>query len=1075
MSAPSPNPSSPQGPTAEPRTDCGKAGEPTNPHLAAAEYAGAFPAISGYEILQELGHGGMGVVYKARQVKANRMVALKMILSGRHTSQEARLRFQIEVEAVARLAHANIVRLYEVGEHDGLPFFSLEYCSSGSLKRKWAGQAQPPRQTAALVEQLARAVAVAHAQGLVHRDLKPDNVLLDDEGSPKIADFGLARRLDEDGEQTGTGAVMGTPAYMAPEQAQGHTREAGPGADIYSLGVLLYEALTGHPPFHGATMLQTLEMVCTQEPTPPRKLQLQVPHDLEVICLKCLRKEPGRRYATAGELADDLGRFLRHEPIRARPVSRAQRVWKWSRRRPAVAGLLAAVVLVAALGMSGIVWQWRISVAASERAVYASGVANQERNRAQTERAEARWQQYRASISAASSAFQLGNALGAREALESAPREYRDWEWSYFHGRLQNVLRMLHSHEAPVYGACSSPDGARLVSWSSDRTLRLWDCASWQQLATLRRQPGEVQCAVFTPDGSRFVSAAGSEIRAWDTRSGKLLRSWPCPQVTSSLAVTPDGLHLVSGETKSRSARVWDLSTGQLVTELAHPGAPGSIAVSPDGKRIAVVGGDTVRLWDAQSRTLLWSDQVEKVSIETIAFSPDSSRLATGCNYPDNTIRIYDVATGKLEFRAEGHQNRINAVRFSPDSSLLASASMDQTVRLWDVREGEALAVLRGHTSHVRDVSFNKDGSRLVSASSDGTLRLWDVKIKRVIAVLLGHTDRVNTTAFLPDGKLIWSASNDCSIGVWDVEQIEHGGVLRGHTGYVYDVAVDCDGKRIASAAWDGTVRLWDMKGRDRRALRTDTRLLLSIAFSPDGRRVAAGSRDGRLWLWDLERDRPPLQVRLPGMGADSVSFAPDGKRLAVALGNYYPKAPGGDPTVRLLDPATGKELAVLAGHTDNLMAVRFSPDGTFIASGGYDGTVRVWESNSTRLVTTLHGHAGTVHAVEWSAASDLLASASEDRTVRLWNTRTFELIAVLRHASMVYAVAFNRDGTRLATGCEDNTIRLWDMKKHEQVAELIGHTGYVHAVVFSPDGKRLISGSGDHTVRIWETESTTR
>ncbi len=306
MSAPSPQPSSQQRPESEPTSDRDKAGEPTHSHLNATSDLASFPAIAGYEILEELGHGGMGVVYKARQVKANRVVALKMILSGRHTSQEVRLRFQIEVEAVARLTHANIVRLYEVGEHDGLPFFSLEYCGGGSLKTKWAGQPQPSRQAADVIEQLARAVAVAHAQGLVHRDLKPANVLLDDEGSPKIADFGLARRLDEDSEQTGTGAIMGTPAYMAPEQAEGRTREAGPTADVYSLGVLLYAALTGHPPFRGETMRQTLEMVCTHEPAPPRKLRRQVPHDLEVICLKCLRKEPEKRYATAGELADDL-------------------------------------------------------------------------------------------------------------------------------------------------------------------------------------------------------------------------------------------------------------------------------------------------------------------------------------------------------------------------------------------------------------------------------------------------------------------------------------------------------------------------------------------------------------------------------------------------------------------------------------------------------------------------------------------------------------------------------------------------------------------------------------------------
>jgi WD40 repeat protein/tRNA A-37 threonylcarbamoyl transferase component Bud32 len=1035
--------------------------------------------LPGYEILGELGRGGMGVVYKARDRKLNRLVAVKMILAGPHAGADERARFQTEARALAAVHHPNIVQIYEVGEHHDLAYLALEYLPGGSLAQRIARAPLPARAAAELVEVLARAMHCAHQAGIIHRDLKPGNILFAEDDTPRITDFGLAKPLGDSSADpaapTQVGLFMGTPSYMAPEQLQEVPVAVGPLADIYALGAILYETLTAQPPFRAVASVVMFYQVMYQDPPRPANLVPHVPADLETIALKCLNKEPEKRYATAGELADDLGRFLRNEPIRARPISSAERAWKWARRRPAVAGLLAAVVLVGMLGMSGIIWQWRGAVAATERAISASMVANQQRDRAQVERAEARWQQYRASISAASSALQLGNTLACRNALESAPNEYRDWEWSYFHGRLQNALRVLHGHEGPAYGACLSPDGARLVSWSSDRTLRLWDCTTWREIATLGVQPGEAQCAVFFPDGSRFVSASGGEIRVCDTRSGKLLRSWPCPLATGSLAVIPDGLRLVSGDAKGRSAHVWDLATGRPVAELEHPGRPAWVAVSPDGEYIAVAGDDTVRLWDARSRTLLWDEQVENASIETIAFSPDSSLLATGCNYPDNMVRVHDVATGKLVFRAEGHQNRINAVKFNPDSLVLASASMDQTVRLWDVCEGELLAVLRGHTSHVRDVAFNKDGSRLVSASSDGTLRLWDVEKRKAVAVLLGHTDKVNTAAFLPDGKRIWSASNDRTIGVWDVDQLEHGGVLRGHTSYVYDVAVTPDGQRIASAAWDGTVRLWDMTGRECRTFSADKQLLLSVAFSPDGRRLAAGSRSSQVWIWDVKGHHPSLQVRLPGVGAESLSFSPDGKRLAVALGNYYAKGPEGDPTVRVLDAVTGKELEVLHGHDDGVVAVCFSPDGKRIASGGYDRAVCVWDRDPAGPPTKLGGHTEVIRAVAWSPDGGLLASASEDRTVHLWNAQTFEPITVLRHASMVYAVAFNRDGTRLATGCEDNTIRLWDMKKHEEVAELIGHTGYVHAVVFSPDGKRLISGSGDHTVRIWEAVPTTR
>ena len=325
--------------------------------------------MPGYEILGVLGRGGMGVVYKARQVKTNRVVALKMILGSRHADAVEKARFQIEVEAIARLQHPNIVQLHEAGEHDGQPYFSLEFCDGGSLDRKLNGQPLPPTEAAALVETLARAIQSAHARGVVHRDLKPANVLLrlrvesgklrvEDEPSgpsatlhfrlstfePKITDFGLAKRTDADSDMSRSGAIMGTPSYMAPEQAGGRVREIGPAADVYALGALLYECLTGRPPFRGETALDTLRLVVSEEPVPPSYLNGKVPGDLETICLKCLQKEAGRRYGLAEGLAEDLRRFRAGEPITARPVGKAERLLKWVRRKPASAGLVAAAV-----------------------------------------------------------------------------------------------------------------------------------------------------------------------------------------------------------------------------------------------------------------------------------------------------------------------------------------------------------------------------------------------------------------------------------------------------------------------------------------------------------------------------------------------------------------------------------------------------------------------------------------------------------------------------------------------------------------------------------------------------------
>ncbi len=338
--------------------------------------------VPGYEILGELGRGGMGVVYKARQLAADRVVALKMILGGGHAGEADLARFRTEAQAVARLQHPGIVQVFEVAEHQGLPYFSLEFVDGGSLDKRLNGTPLPAAQAARLVELVAEAIDAAHRRHIVHRDLKPANILLTAEGQPKVTDFGLAKALDVEQGHTATGAIMGTPSYMAPEQAGGQTKDIGPAADVYALGAVLYECLTGRPSFRAATLLDTILQALSDEPVPPRQLQPKVPRDLETICLKCLRKEPARRYATAAELADDLGRFLGGEPIRARPVGRLERGWRWCRRNPALAGALAAVWLVFALGAT---FSTVLAVVAGQRAEDASrarSAADQEADKA---------------------------------------------------------------------------------------------------------------------------------------------------------------------------------------------------------------------------------------------------------------------------------------------------------------------------------------------------------------------------------------------------------------------------------------------------------------------------------------------------------------------------------------------------------------------------------------------------------------------------------------------------------------------------------------------------------------------
>jgi tetratricopeptide (TPR) repeat protein len=435
----------------------------------------AVPIIAGYEVLGELGRGGMGVVYRARQVLLNRPCVLKMILAGTHAGAEAVVRFLAEAEAVARLQHPNVVEIHHIGVADGLPFFELEYVEGGSLDRRLDGTPWPVRRAGELVEALAQGVAQAHDHGLIHRDLKPGNVLLTADGAPKIADFGLAKALDRESGLTRSDSIVGSPSYMAPEQAAGQAKLVGPLADVYALGAILYELLAGRPPFRGTTVMETLEQVKAAEPVPPRRLVPGLPRDVETIALKCLQKEPLKRYDSAAALAADLRRFLANEPIIARPVPFWERGWRWCRRHPAPATLTAALVLVAALGLTAILWQWSEAVKARDLATRRAAAEAGARLEAESSLALAR-KAVDASFTKVSES-KLMNMPGMRplrrDLLESALAFYE--EFVRRGGEEPSLLAELAATQARIgliYTDLSEPDKARA---SLNRAAELYE------------------------------------------------------------------------------------------------------------------------------------------------------------------------------------------------------------------------------------------------------------------------------------------------------------------------------------------------------------------------------------------------------------------------------------------------------------------------------------------------------------------------------------------------------------------------------------------------------------------------
>ena len=1000
-----------------------------------------WPEVPGYEIVGELGRGGMGVVYNARHQKLNRTVALKMILSGGHAAQEDLVRFLAEAETVAGLQHPNLVQLYEFGEHGNLPYFTLEYVAGGSLQAKLREGPLLPKDAACIIEQLARGMHYAHQHGVVHRDLKPANILLADSGQqtagsnasdlpaagcrlpavPKITDFGLVKHVEAGEGLTSTGAIMGTPQYMAPEQASGEGKRVGPAADIYALGAILYECLTGRPPFQAPTTMDTLLQVVASEPVPPRRLQPNLPRDLETICLNCLHKEPHKRYASAEALAEDLRRFRAGEPIRARPVGQFERAAKWVKRHPAVSGLSAVVVLVTLAGLGGIGWAYGM-------ALHERNVAQGETRRADDEAAAAWANQYIAHANLMASDWENANLSRIQETLNiyrnppPGRKDLRGWEWDYQERLCNHELRTLKGHTNSVGSVAFSPDGTRLATASYDNTVKLWDAGTSQVLRIFTGHTNGVPSVVFSPDGTRLASASHDKtVILWDVDTGKILHTLRGHTgEVYGVAFSPDGTHVASAS-NDKTVKLWDAGSGkELHTLEGHKGVVRIVAFSPDGMRLASAGFDkTVKLWDVGTCQILRTLKGHTGSIYAVAFSPDGTQLASASN--DGTLKLWPAGSDQALRTFKGHAGEVHGVAFSPDGTRLASASHDHTVRLWDIGSGEELHTLKGHTSSVFNVTFSPDGTRLASASYDQTVKLWDAGTDQEPRTLKGHADTaVNCVAFSPDGTQLASASADKTVKLWDTSSGQEIRSLKGHKAGVRSVAFNPDGKRLASASADKTVNLWDAgSGKKIETLIGHTGLVNSVAFSPDGTHLASASADRTVKLWDA---------------------------------------------------GSGTEIRTLIGHTGDVRSVAFNLDGTRLVSASADKTVKVWDSGSGQEIQTLMGHAGLVNSVALSLDGTRLAYARYDNTLRLWDTDSGQELRTLKgHTHWVMSAAFNPDGTRLASASNDRTVKLWDTASGQELRTLKGHTNSIYGVAFSRDGTQLASASLDGTIKLWD------
>ena len=977
--------------------------------------------IKNYDILGVLGRGGMGVVYKARQRGLNRMAALKMILSGGHASNEDILRFQTEAEAVAKLQHPNIVQIFEVSESEGHPFFSLEYVDGGTLAGKLSNNPLPARQAAELVEPLARAMFYAHENGILHRDLKPGNILLTLTGTPKITDFGLAKHMgDDSSNNTGTGSILGTPAYMAPEQAEGKIRELGPGVDIYALGSVLYHALTGRPPFVGETVLDTLQQVKNDDPVPPSRLQPKVPPDLETICLKCLQKEPRKRYETAQDLADDLLRFLKNEPIKARPIGVVERALKWARRRPQVAALLGALLFVIVGGFLGMFALW-----VRAEGLRTSAEKNEARALDEEKRAKDAESEVKVSLERSKRTLYAAEMNLAQDAIKDAKvNRLRDllqgqkggklvgFEWRYLSGLLNSDVLPLKGHTGLVQAvAFRPPDGKQLASASGDGSIVLWDleATTGPKFRRLKEHAGVVRSLAFNKTGKRLASA-GEEgvIQVFDLPEGK---NEPIKTIVgnrhgvNSLAFGPQSDWLAAGGDDG-SVRIWSLVADEPPAELrGHVYAVTDVAVSGDGGRIASGSLDrTVRVWDASSHEPVFTCDHEHW-VTAVAFSADGKSLASSSW--DKVLRLWDGRNGTLQFALEGLPGPVRNLAFSPDGTRLAASCQDHSVVVWDLVTKKILRTWPGEPGKVRTVAFSSDGQLLASVNFD--LGKQEGRVLKSAATPLA-------VAF-GDDKTLAAAEADGDVTFWNLDS---DGVsrLRGQVGAVRSLAYNPVRQLWATGAEDGSIYLRKQPLGDFEALTGHKRWVQAVAFNRAGAQLASGSADGVLKLWNLDALKTPRSIQAHRDAIRGLAYRDDGQCLASA---------GSDRVVYLWNPATGVKLFTLA-HDAPILAVAFHPGAALLATAGADRVIRLWDSATGQPIRELRGHTHAVTCLTFSPDGQRLVSGSDDATLKLWDPTTGQETLTLRgHTQGITGVAFNASASRLASSSWDETIRLWE------------------------------------------------
>ena len=1026
---------------------------------------GVLTRFDDYELIAEIARGGMGIVYRARQLSLGRMVAVKMILAGQLATPESVRRFQFEAEAGAKLDHPGIVPIYEVGEANAQHYFSMKLIDGPNLAHSIASF-QPAadmrptelrgrqRKIARLMIDVAHAIAYAHEHGVMHRDLKPTNILLDQEGKPHLTDFGLAKLTGTDDQTTRTATVLGSPAYMAPEQAMGDSANVTTSVDIYGIGAVLYELLTGRPPFAGKTAFETLEAVVKAEPVPPRSANPRLDQDLQTIALKCLEKDPAARYASAKDVSSELTRFLEGRPILARPVNSLVRVQRWCRRKPAISSLLAALMLVTLVGFVGIISQWQTAIMERTRANINAAQATRERD-------AARRQTYRSSIALAASALQLHQMDTAGAALQNAPTEYRNWEWNYFSSKIDVPSKLCASR---LQGAPSalwfSPDGGQLACTRGDEfegsthTNTIWDTESGKTILELDAE------SILSPDLRRMATSDGESVVITNRATGDQVEFDHQQPLNHLVGFSQSGNILV---TRSKAGMyAWETKNGQKKFEfLGSLDAYYGPRILEFGERHYLYqGGREMPGFDTQTNSPLESHIFDGSEIHTVACHTQTGLMATAGEFPDNEAKLWNATTGDLLATLKGHRNVVYRIAFSEDGTLLATGSLDASVRVWDTATRDLKLVLKGHTDTILDIAFAQRHQLLATSSADRTARLWSLETGDQIVALPADTV-VNKVAIHPDGRSVATADESGNVSLWTIDNRMRER-LTGHTGFVYGIDHHPDGLRIASAGWDKTVRIWDETTGAQLASLETPNIVHGVRFSHDGELFACTSPTqlAIVQTESMETIRV-IDTQTYNMGTKAgtrAGFDMDGKLIAAAMAN----------TPFVCDVETGNRIANLKEHDGIVTDCAFvALRNQWITIGGHQIRFHDAEDYSVAGELTVTGQ---LMSMAFNSDYSRFCVATDRNMVHVYDltAETPQKLTVLAHPSTAYSMAFSHDNSRIFVGCHDSTIRLWNPETGLQIAVLQGHADYVHGISMNPVGSALVSGSGDFSLRIW-------